>query len=106
MTSSITNCQWCATSLSNMIAYELKTTDINTQTPVTYIIGADCCMRSGRHAAHVNTFRKKHKYAPFMFFTFRADPATVSYMIKHKHLEDAVELNAKMSPADRELVVM
>jgi len=55
------NCDWCSSSLDNTIVYDLHTR-INGY-PITYIIGADCCIASGNHA----DFANKHNCPPMNF---------------------------------------
>jgi hypothetical protein len=55
------NCDWCSSSLSNTIVYDLHTR-IN-DNPITYTIGVNCCITSGKHA----DFANKHNCPPMNF---------------------------------------
>lgn len=75
----ISKCDWCNASLSDTIVYELSTWVKNKHE--VHTIGADCCMKAGRHA----DFANKHG-CPRMIFEYRADPTNVSRLFASAEL--------------------
>lgn len=61
LTSSITHCELCNTSLSNQLAYILRTQHLEDKHPIAIVVGMQCCYVPGHHGKHITEYKKRHK---------------------------------------------
>lgn len=60
LTSSITRCEMCNTSLSNQLAYILHTQHLEDKHLVAIVVGLQCCYIADRNGKYLADYKKRH----------------------------------------------